>query len=155
MLVLSHIHLVQLITSFRQLTCNGRRPSVARGACSSVLCVWKGKLMLHKCANPVCSNRFLRIREGKLFQVETEFVPNSNKPATNRRRQKLGLRRIEYYWLCNQCAPYVTLVADPTQGIITIPLPEGLARRTVIERPTQKMDELSENVASLIGASDS
>jgi hypothetical protein len=115
----------------------------------------EGKLMLHKCANPVCSNRFLQLREGKLFQVETEFAPHSAKPAVNRRQKKLGLRHIEYYWLCNQCAPYVTLVSDPTQGIITIPLAEGTARRTVIERPAQEVGELSENVAALIGASDS
>ena len=152
--VLSRIPPGRLITPFRQLTCKGRRPSLARSDCSSVICVGR-KRMLHKCANPVCSNRFLRLREGKLFQVETEFVPKSNKPATNRRKQKLGLRHIEYYWLCNQCAPYVTLISDPTQGIITIPLPEGVARRTVIERPTHKMGELSDSAASLIGASES
>jgi hypothetical protein len=107
--------------------------------------------MLHKCANPVCSNRFLRLREGKLFQVETEFQPNSERPATNRRKRRLGLRHVEYYWLCNQCAPYITLVSDPTEGIITIPLPEGIARRTVAERPLQDLGEPPENKQSLVG----
>ena len=106
--------------------------------------------MLHKCANPVCSTRFLRLRDGKLFQVETEFVPNSSQTSTLGRPRRQRLRHVEYYWLCNQCAPYVTLVSDPTQGVITIPLPEGVARRTVTEKPSKDLGQLTQSSTALV-----
>jgi len=96
----------------------------------------------------------LRLSEGKLFQVETEFVPNSTEGKAHchqhRHQKRPRLRHVEYFWLCNQCAPYVTLVSDPTQGIITIPLPEGTAQRTGLERSPRDSPKLQENAPDLV-----
>jgi hypothetical protein len=88
--------------------------------------------MLAKCANPACSTKFLRLNEGKLFQVETEFVA---RPAHRRGRmagKARTKRRTEHFWLCPECAPFVTLAFDKHEGIITIPLPHGKATKHVV-----------------------
>src|SRR5258706_9608371 len=81
--------------------------------------------MLSHCANSECSRPFLQLGQGKLFLVETECVATSEELATPpvsyaRRRT----RRVERYWLCDQCAQVSTLVHDQKQGIVLIPLPK-------------------------------
>lgn len=87
--------------------------------------------MLHKCANPACSNPFRRLSEGKLFQVETEYLA----PAGNDRKIQSHLgrlpRRVEHFWLCNQCSSFLTLTFEKGRGMITVPLPDVGARKTV------------------------
>ena len=83
--------------------------------------------MLSHCANPECASPFLRLGQGRLFLVETEFeaklgdliAPTS--PYTRRQA-----RRLERYWLCDQCAQVWTLVHDRIQGIALLPLPQSL-----------------------------
>ena len=82
--------------------------------------------MLHKCANPACSNVFRRLSEGKLFQVQTEYA-NPVALATGR-NGKAG-RRVEHFWLCEACAAFLTLAFDKTQGVVTVPLPDGGGRK--------------------------
>jgi len=80
--------------------------------------------MLSHCANSECSRPFLRLRQGKLFLVETEFVARSGEltaPSSLRMRQQP--RRVERYWLCDQCAEVWTLVHDRKQGIVLVALP--------------------------------
>jgi|SRR5580658_3169038 hypothetical protein len=80
--------------------------------------------MLSHCANSQCARPFLRLRQGKLFLVETECVAKSGEltrlssPHTRQRA-----RRVERYWLCDQCAEAWTLVQDRTLGIVLVPLP--------------------------------
>ena len=80
--------------------------------------------MLSHCANSTCSRPFLRLRQGKLFLVETEFVGRSGElrapPAPYMRQQP---RRVERYWLCDRCAEVWTLVHDRRQGIVLLALP--------------------------------
>jgi len=83
--------------------------------------------MLYKCANEACSVPFRKLREGKLFQVETEYFAD----ATPTPRRTRPLRRIEHYWLCDSCAGFVTLAFDRERGVITVPLPNGLGKKTV------------------------
>ncbi|HVO80998.1 MAG TPA: hypothetical protein VMT28_09715 [Terriglobales bacterium] len=87
--------------------------------------------MLHKCANPACSNVFRRLSEGKLFQVESEYLeavsPGKSVPARNPR----GVRKVEHYWLCNDCSSFLTLIFDRGQGMITVPLPASGGRKMV------------------------
>ena len=87
--------------------------------------------MLAKCANPACSTPFRRLHEGKLFQVETDFVPrranHDREPAT----KSMSRRRIEHFWLCGECAPLVTLAFDQRQGVVTVPLPQGEGTKRV------------------------
>jgi hypothetical protein len=79
--------------------------------------------MLGHCANSQCSKPFLRLREGKLFLVETQSgtrpsglpdhtVPSLRKPP----------RRVEHFWLCDQCALIWTLIQIGTGGIALVPL---------------------------------
>lgn len=80
--------------------------------------------MLSKCANPACTQPFRYLRDGKLFEIETRVGPDSaagdKKPS----------RRVEFFWLCGQCATELTVVNDREQGVITIPIhPQASVRR--------------------------
>jgi hypothetical protein len=84
--------------------------------------------MLSRCANSQCCKPFLKLREGKLFLVETERLAKPGESATPpfvRARQQR--RYVEHYWLCDGCARMWTLVYDPERGISLEPL-----RRTVV-----------------------
>jgi len=89
--------------------------------------------MLSKCANPACSAPFRRLREGKLFVVETEY-PAANAVEESRNRRERLLRRVEHFWLCDQCAAFITLTFDRDRGMITVPLPDGRGKKTVTLR---------------------
>jgi len=76
--------------------------------------------MLHKCANPTCSNPFRKLSEGKLFLVEMKSPSTS--AATNWENGKPP--RIEHFWLCDCCATVLTLSFEKGRGMVTVPLPE-------------------------------
>lgn len=86
--------------------------------------------MLYKCANESCNAPFRRLREGKLFQVETEYFSGHDVPRHAARKGRPS-RRVEHYWLCDACSPFVTLTFDRARGVITVPLPDGLGKKTV------------------------
>jgi len=72
--------------------------------------------MLSKCANPECSTRFLYMRGGKLFRWDQLLGV-----------KELGLsvkdsQRIEFFWLCEKCAPTMTVVFRQGAGIAVKPL---------------------------------
>jgi len=71
--------------------------------------------MLYKCANESCNTPFRRLREGKLFQVETEYFAGRS-PSTHSGRKARPTRRVEHYWLCDACSPFVTLTFDQGRG---------------------------------------
>lgn len=77
--------------------------------------------MLHKCANPVCSQPFRRLAEGKLFQVEMEYFPLAQVELARRRRPR-RLRQIDRYWLCDECCGHLTLAFEKGRGVVTVPL---------------------------------
>jgi hypothetical protein len=80
--------------------------------------------MLSHCANSRCSRPFLRLRQGKLFLVETEFGAKPRElTASKSSHMRLQPRRVERYWLCDQCAEVWTLVHNGHQGISLVPLP--------------------------------
>jgi hypothetical protein len=79
--------------------------------------------MLSQCANSPCSKPFLRLREGKLFLVETDRVTKpgeSAAPPFVRARQQQ--RCVEHYWLCDDCAADWTLIYDRDHGVALAPL---------------------------------
>jgi hypothetical protein len=76
--------------------------------------------MVSKCANPDCAATFRYLHIGKLFRIETS-------PGLERRRS-MGqekpsprLHRIEFYWLCEDCASQMTLVFDQHAGVSVRP----------------------------------
>ena len=67
---------------------------------------------------------------GKLFQVETEYFAGQETGSIAVRRARTT-RRVEHFWLCDACSPYLTLTVDRQRGVVTVPLPDGLGQKTV------------------------
>lgn len=87
--------------------------------------------MLSRCANDQCGKPFLRLRDGKLFLVETERLTKPGQPVAPpfvRARQQQRL--VEHYWLCDDCAAKWTLVYDRDRGVALAPLPRPVAAVT-------------------------
>ena len=75
------------------------------------------------CANTECHKPFLRLREGKLFLVETERLTKPGEPAVPPFvRAKQPARHVEHYCLCDTCAVQWTLVYDKERGVALAPL---------------------------------
>jgi len=87
--------------------------------------------MLHKCVNPACSVPFLRMTEGKLFVVQMPSQRVSNARGLNQR--KSALRKVEHYWMCDNCARELTIFFDADRGMVTVPLPR--TRKPVLSDP--------------------
>ena len=78
--------------------------------------------MLSRCANSQCGKPFLRLREGKLFLVETGDATKASEsaaPASLRPRQA---RQVEHYWLCEDCSAQWTLIYARETGVTLAPL---------------------------------
>ena len=94
--------------------------------------------MLSQCANSKCSKPFLRLREGKLFLVETGRVTKPGESAVPpfiRARQQQ--RCVEHYWLCDECAAQWTLIYNREQGVSLAPLRRPVASVTVTASAAQ------------------
>jgi hypothetical protein len=63
-------------------------------------------MVVAKCANTECGERFLYFRSGKLFQF-----PKKQRECPN-------MRAVEAFWLCGECAREFTL--DWTEGGIRV-----------------------------------
>lgn len=64
--------------------------------------------MLSKCANPACPTPFLYLHQGKIFNLEVEAGP-----AGGTLGNALGRgRKLEHYWLCDNCARSLTVVYE-------------------------------------------
>ncbi len=87
--------------------------------------------MLSQCANTACRKPFLKLREGKLFLVETDrfMKPGESVPPPFVRARQLQ-RVVEHYWLCDECAAIWTLVYDRERGVALEPL-----RRPAVNLP--------------------
>jgi hypothetical protein len=85
--------------------------------------------LLHKCANPACHNPFRKLSQGKLFLVETEPLEGSDLRRTSWKGK--SSHRVEYYWLCDQCAFVLTLSYEKERGVVTVPRPDFAKKRPV------------------------
>ena len=84
--------------------------------------------MLSQCANSKCSKPFLKLRDGKLFLVETERIAKPGESAVPPFVRARQLQRcVEHYWLCDDCATEWTLVYDRERGIALAPLRRPVA----------------------------
>jgi hypothetical protein len=102
--------------------------------------------MLRKCANNTCSNPFRRLSDGKLFQVETEYLAPPDGPRT--RAAGWGprpLHRIEHYWLCDECSSFLTLTFEKGQGMVTVPLPGAAGKKTVRALSHDEIDAIGQD----------
>lgn len=94
--------------------------------------------MLSHCANLQCSKPFLRLGQGKLFLVEGEGLARSGElTAGPSPSMRFPPRRVERYWMCDECALVLTLAHDGSQGIVLVPLPQAPAKVVVVEEHTE------------------
>ena len=95
-----------------------------------------GIALLHKCANPACLNPFRKLSQGKLFLVET---PPLEEVASTRKRSPSNAR-IEYYWLCDECAFVLTLSYEEGQGVVAVPRPrQRIMQRVALTEAVKEM----------------
>jgi hypothetical protein len=79
--------------------------------------------MLSKCANPGCTANFLYLHQGKLFRLNVaNDIPVSSSPP-----QAKTAQRVEFFWLCSQCASELTIDYDQRTGVEVVPLAKPLA----------------------------
>lgn len=72
--------------------------------------------MLSKCANPACSRLFRYLRDGKLFEIETNAEMESTSGV------KKPMRHVEFFWLCGDCCAELTVIKDEERGVVTVPI---------------------------------
>jgi hypothetical protein len=83
--------------------------------------------MLSKCTNPGCFAQFHYFHQGKLFRWETAGAARDNNPSFGADPEiKAPARRIEYFWLCEDCAASMTLAFDRKVGVVVHPLEHSL-----------------------------
>jgi hypothetical protein len=75
--------------------------------------------MVSKCSNPACSASFRYLHEGKLFRMAV--MPDNPNFALDPGTKKSS-HRIEFFWLCEECAPEMTLIFKPGAGVTAQPL---------------------------------
>ena len=79
--------------------------------------------MLSKCANPNCSSSFRYLSQGKLYRWDTSATATGKRLSFGSDTKLQGsTRRIEFFWLCAQCAPTMTLVFEKGTGVVTSPM---------------------------------
>jgi len=84
--------------------------------------------MLSHCANLECRKPFLRLREGKLFLVETDRLTKPGQPSVPPFVRARQLQRlVEHYWLCDECAGQWTLIYEREHGVALAPLRRPMA----------------------------
>ena len=83
--------------------------------------------MVSKCANPDCPEVFRYFHVGKLFRMETLSGFDRRRAMSQDESRPRPLRRTEFYWLCENCAPKMTLVYDPQTGVVARPNEHAIA----------------------------
>jgi hypothetical protein len=70
--------------------------------------------VLSKCANPSCSNHFLYLHAGKVFRLEVDGREYVSGVAGGFRK---ATRKLEFFWLCDECAERFTVVYRKDVGV--------------------------------------
>ena len=78
--------------------------------------------MLSKCANPGCSASFLYLHQGKLFRLETNGNGDDADVDVADPHGKNSSRRLEYFWLCDDCSSLMTVSFKKGVGVTVRPL---------------------------------
>jgi hypothetical protein len=77
--------------------------------------------MVSKCANPDCAVLFRYFRQGKLFRFEAEAGPERRRTMGTEGGNKKQMHRLEFYWLCEECASKLTLIWRKGIGVSVRP----------------------------------
>ena len=72
--------------------------------------------MVSTCANPECSKSFQRLRQGRLYLIDPREHPNNQAgwPSSH----------LEFFWLCEHCAPRFRLAFGPGNHVSCVARPE-------------------------------
>jgi hypothetical protein len=100
--------------------------------------------VLQKCANPICYAQFRYLHQGKLFEVEIQYRNGPSDDAPGRLGNGKG--HVEWFWLCDQCAPRVSLRFVPGQGLVMVhPLavPEEVVPIAFLQSSGRSVAEIS------------
>ncbi|HTT21933.1 MAG TPA: hypothetical protein VMG82_23590 [Candidatus Sulfotelmatobacter sp.] len=96
--------------------------------------------MLSKCANPACSEKFLRLHQGKIFHLsptpEVEAATGGFAPAL-----------YERFWLCDRCSKQMTVVWGGTEAKL-VPLPKPAAQSSMVAEDTEEKPRARRRTAS-------
>ena len=76
--------------------------------------------MVSKCANPGCAATFLYFHKGKLFRIETP-MDHALEETGYENGIRRPVRRLEFFWLCDNCARKMTLAFESGVGIAVRP----------------------------------
>ncbi|MCU1271421.1 MAG: hypothetical protein JWN74_2715 [Acidobacteriaceae bacterium] len=77
--------------------------------------------MVSKCANPDCSAPFRYFHTGKLFRADTAFGFDRRRAMGRDAQQNKLPRRLEFFWLCEDCCGKMTLSFDRDSGVTVRP----------------------------------
>jgi hypothetical protein len=77
--------------------------------------------MVSKCANPECQKPFRYLRHGRLFRMEVQPGMERGAGLEGDLKARLPVRRIEFYWLCEECAATMTLNVREGIGVALRP----------------------------------
>jgi hypothetical protein len=72
--------------------------------------------VLHKCVNPDCSAQFRYLHQGRLFEIEIQYLETADSAPQGTLRNGKG--HVERCWLCDQCATRIALRFDPRRGLV-------------------------------------
>lgn len=70
--------------------------------------------MVRKCANPSCVSLFLYYRGGRVLLLNLDQSANDSNDVES--------TKLEYFWLCEECAPRMTVIPDQTGSAVIKPL---------------------------------
>ena len=82
--------------------------------------------MVSKCANPDCAATFRYFHLGRLFRLEIDAGLDRRRSLGADDEIKKPLRRIEFYWLCQDCAQKMTIVFE--KGVEVKPRPNAFPK---------------------------
>lgn len=72
--------------------------------------------MVSKCANRECGATFRYFHTGQLFRMQ---VPAAK--SADQSEMKASVPRMEFFWLCDDCARKMTLVYQLGEGVMVRP----------------------------------
>ena len=89
-------------------------PLWSKFSCPTLLS--RGVAELHKCVNPDCSAQFRYLHQGRLFEIEIQYLETADSAGQATLRHGKGY--VERCWLCDQCVTHITLCFDPRRGLV-------------------------------------
>lgn len=95
--------------------------------------------MLSKCLNPRCTAKFRYLGEGRLFRIDFSEAGRRKKALVGGALPPLDREPIEHFWLCESCAPKMT-VSLSDAGEVRLVMLDATLDATMKKRATSADD---------------